>query len=279
MKHSQPVHNLIHNLFTTFALLLTTMKCYSKLALVTFLAIFVTTAYAGGSKKPSAPVPSHRQPKSGAKVHKPSNNWNIQDTSDIPKDVGTLSMKNGVLIWDLQGAVLDGEKQKGKLDDNENNEPLFRARVPLIVKNGFARNVKNAMTFFAKDSGVEKMTFTDCGEDCIATAKGRSSSVRAYGFRVTDSEIIGRSSGDKSLQLNEAKDSVVSGNTIYGGVTCMRIGDSDTTQVSDVATVKNNRFVGCDTALNASRISVIESSNKYEGVNTPWKASNGAVKK
>jgi len=257
MRHSQPIHNL----FTTFALLLTTI------------------CFAGGSKRPSAPVPSHRQPKSGAKVYKPSGQWDIKDTSDIPKDVGTLSMKNGVIIWDLKGAILDGEKQKGKLDDNENNEPLFRARVPLVVKNGFARNVKNAMTFFAKDSGVEKMTFLSCGEDCLATAKGRSSSVRAYGFRAIDSEFIGRPDSDKKLQANEAKDAVITGNLVYGGVTGMRIGDSDTTQVSDVAVVKNNRFVAVDTAIHASKITVQESGNKFESVNTPWKSANGAVKK
>jgi hypothetical protein len=263
MKHSQPIHN-----FTGMNL---------RISLCLFLA--VNSAMAGGSKRPSAPVPSHRTPKSGAKVYKPAGQWDIKGISDIPKGVGSVAVKSGVIVWDLQGAVLDGEKQKGKLDDNENNEPLFRARVPLVVKNGFARNVKNAMTFFAKDSGVEKMTFTDCGEDCIATAKGRSSSARAYGFRVIDSEIIGRSSGDKSLQLNEAKDARVEGNTIYGGITCMRIGDSDTTQVSDVAIVKNNRYVACDTGNNASRITVHTSGNKFESVNTPWKASNGAVEK
>lgn len=240
--------------------------------------LLLATAACSTGGVPNVTTPKHREPKSDAKRYLAKNGWDIKSKSDIP-DIGKVSESGGVIIWDLQGAILDGKNQKGKLDDNESNEPMFRARVPLIVKNGFATNVKNAMSFFAKDSGVERMTFTQCGEDCVGTAKGRLSSVRAYGFIIRDSEFIGRLGADKLAQANEAKDARIEGNLFYSNITAIRIGDSDTTEVSDMAVVKGNRFLGNDTGINASRITVKESENKYESVNTPWKASNGAVKK
>jgi hypothetical protein len=219
---------------------------------------------------PQLPTPSHRKPAEGAKRYYARDGWDIRSEKDVP-DVGSVSKRDGVIVWDLKGAILDGSKQKGDGSQNENQEPLFRARIPLVVRNGFVQRNKNAASFYAKDSGVERVTFTDIGEDAVATSKG------AYGFRVRDCEFLNDQGGDKSIQLNEARDARVEGNLVFSGRTCMRVGDSGTTAVSETATVKGNRFVGCDTGVHASKITVDESGNTFENVRLPTKAVEGAV--
>ena len=243
-----------------------------KLRFVALSILFCSSIYAGGGKEPEpGPIPSHRKPAAGAKVYAPPGKWNIKSIADTKKLAGsTASEKDGVIIWDLKGGILDGKNQDGKCDQNEKNEPLFRAYAPIILKNGFVRNAKNGMYFSAKNSGVEKMTWLNICEDGIGTNKG------AENLRIIDSEFINHSGNDKSIQLNEAKGAIIKGNLIYAGTTCMRVGASDVTAVSDVATVTNNRFVGCDTAIHASKITVKRSGNKFTNVNTEEKSANGA---
>lgn len=235
------------------------------------LSILLTLGACSSGNIPNVEIPSHNKPSNGAKRYKAKNNWNIRGKDDIPSGVGSVSDSGGVLIWNLQGTILDGSNQSGDGSQNEDQEPLFRARVPLIVKNGFVQKNKNAMIFYAKDSGIERITFTDIGEDAVATSKG------AYNFKVINCEFINDRNGDKSVQLNEAKDALVSGNLIFSGRTCIRIGDSGISSSNDVAAVKGNRFVGCETGINASKITVSESGNRFESVPTPTKTANGAV--
>jgi Pectate lyase len=243
--------------------------------MIKFLAILLSGAsFAMSGESPagsSGSAPSHRKPKSGAVVYAPKGAWTIRDDSVVKLVKGsTITRTGGALVWDLKGAILDGKNQKGNCDQNENNEPLFRASTPLILKNGFIRNAKNAATFSKKDSGVERMTWLNICEDAVATNKG------AENFRVIGSEFMNVKQLDKSIQLNEAKGALVKGNLVYGGATCMRIGASDVTSVSDTAHVSGNRFVGCRDAIHASKITVFESSNKFENVKEQRVTANGA---
>ena len=217
----------------------------------------------------SEAAPSYRKPKSNAKVYYCKNKFTIKSEKDIPDNIGKVSGSNP-LVWDLQGAILDGSKQSGDGGQGEKQEPLFRSYVSLVVKNGFVRNNKNAMMFYKKNSGINKITFTNIGEDAVGTSKG------AYNFSVKNSEFINKGSGDKSIQLNEAKGAEIKGNLVYSGRTCVRIGDNHTTVVSDIVEISNNRFVSCDTALHASKITVYEDSNKFEGVRLKFKSAAGA---
>lgn len=221
-------------------------------------------------------VPDHRKPSSNAKVHTPKNGWSIKRESDIPSGYGKVSTKSGVIIWDLEGAILDGKNQKGNCDQDEKQEPLFRAQVPFYLKNGFVRDAKNALTFYGPDSGVEKVTWLNICEDAVSTGGDK-----ALNFTLKNNEFIGGDSkNDKAIQLNQAKGAVITGNTIYGVVTGMRLGDNETTQVSDVVKVGNNKFISVRTAYHPSRITVQEiSSSDYDGVSQEWHFANGAKKK
>jgi hypothetical protein len=146
-----------------------------------------------------APPPGlvHRKPASNAAVFYVKNGFSISSEKDLAMAVkglkGSVSYsKGGIYYWDLKGGILDGKNQKGDGGQNENQEPLARVRMPLVIRNGFIRNNKNALTFSKPNAGVEKLTWLNVGEDALATARG------AYYFSVRDCEAINRSSGDKS---------------------------------------------------------------------------------
>ncbi len=264
-----------------------------------FLTFFLTTsvAWAAGRnvespntpespsvEEPKAPAPpsntsyTYRKPASNAAVFFVKNNFTLKRESDLKSAVKSLkgstysyNKSKKVYTWDLKGGILDGKNQKGDGGQSENQEPLIRVQMPLIIKNGFIRNNKDALSFFVPDSGAERLTWLNVGEDAVATHRG------AYDFSIRDCEAINSKKGDKSFQFNEALGLVAENNLIVGGITGMRIGDSKTTQVSEMAYVSNNRFVNVDTAHNISKITVKDlGGNIYSNVNKLWVLSNGA---
>lgn len=222
----------------------------------------------------NVPVPSHREPKKNAKVFYPKNSWNInspESLNEVQKALNAkVSQKDEILILDLNGGILDGSKQKGDRSQNENQEPLFRANVPFFIKNGFVINNKNAATFQSKNSGIEKVTFLNVGEDAVATSRN------AYNFSVKNCEFLNSSKGDKSVQLNQASYARIYNNLIYGGITGFRVHESSWADQHNVAYCANNRFVGVDTAWNvATGVLLVEGKNKYSNVKLPFKISKG----
>lgn len=222
----------------------------------------------------SVSVPSHREPKKNAKIFYPKNSWNInspESLNEVQKALNAkVSQKDEILILDLNGGILDGSKQKGDRSQNENQEPLFRANVPFLIKNGFVINNKNAATFEKKNSGIEKVTFLNVGEDAVATSRN------AYNFSVKNCEFLNSSKGDKSVQLNQASYARIYNNLVYGGITGFRVHESSWADQHNVAYCANNRFVGVDTAWNvATGVLLVEGSNKYSNVKLPFKISKG----
>lgn len=219
---------------------------------------------------PTVSVPDHRKPKSSATVSYFRDNTRITDYDMLEKLV--KGSKVDGKVWDLRGNIIDGRKQSGDGGQGEDQEPLARVYIPLIIRNGFIQNNKNAILFYGKQSGVERITWLTIGEDAVATMKG------AVGFIVEDCEFINKREGDKSIQLNEGDGAKIVDNLIYSGTTGVRIGDNNTTSVSDQAYAANNRFVGVDTAYHASKITLnILGGDKYEKVRTKFKTANGAV--
>lgn len=239
------------------------------------LPILALTA-CGTTRPPLPDKPDYRKPSSGAKKLLMKNDSRIKNKSDLDDlakklSGSTVKYSNGVYTWDLKGGVLDGKNQKGDGGQSEGQEPLFRAEIPLILKNGFVQNNKDAALFYKKDSGVDKVTFTNIGEDAIATRDGVDD------FFVKNSQFINDENGDKSIQLNGAKNAKIENNLIYGGVTGVRVHESSSTSSSDKAYAKGNKFMGVDTAWHVSKGGlVIEGKNSYQNVRLPFKSSNGA---
>lgn len=219
-----------------------------------------------------------RKPTSTASVFLVKNNFTLRTESDLKKATSSLkgskysyNSKTKVYTWDLRGGILDGKNQRGDGGQNEDQEPLFRAQMSLILKNGFVRNNKNAALFFKPNSGVDKITWLNVGEDAVATMRG------AINFTARNCEAINSSKGDKSFQFNEGEGLIVENNYISGGITGMRIGTSGINTPSDTAYVDNNRFYNVDTAHNVESITVKElGPSIYDKVRLQWKMSKGA---
>lgn len=213
-----------------------------------------------------------RKPNPSNKTYKPTGEWNIKSENDLSKlrKLGAkISKSNGVIIVDLNGITLDGSKQKGDGGQSEDQTPLLRARVPLILKNGFVDNNKNALVFYALNSGVERITWLDVGEDAVATFDG------AKNFSIKKCEFQGAE--DKSIQLNEADGAQLFDNTIVGGFTGVRLGEIDYTERSNKVHVGNNTFIGQDMAWDAAKLTIIvDKPNKYRNVKHPWNLVKGA---
>ena len=236
------------------------------------LASLFLISCAGIQKLP--PVPSHRIPDSLARIHRPVGEWEIRGIRDLDSLIrntgATVATTNGILVVDLKGAIIDGKKQDGDGGQGERQTPLFRARVPFILKNGFIKNNKNAATFYASNSGVKSMTWLNVGEDAVATADN------AKNFVVQNCEFLNDKSGDKSIQLNEADGAEVHNNLVYGGITGVRIGKYDYVTKTDKANGGGNEFVGVDTAWNLGEMILdIQKQNGYKYVDLPFKTTNG----
>jgi hypothetical protein len=214
-----------------------------------------------------------KSPSSNAKIFKPVGEWNIRSLKDLESVTKALGAKvytkNGIIFLDLQGGILDGTKQKGDGGQSENQTPLLRARIPLVVQNGFIRNNKNALTFYAPDSGVKNLNWINIGEDAVATSEG------AFNFFVEKCEFSGAK--DKSIQLNEAKGAKVYNNKIYGGTTGVRLGEISFTERDNIVYCGGNEFFNVDTAWHVAKLTVIETeSNKYSSVRLKYKLVEGA---
>jgi len=236
------------------------------------LASLFLISCAGIQKLP--PVPSHRIPDSLARIHRPVGEWEIRGVRDLDSLIrntgATVATTNGILVVDLKGAIIDGKKQDGDGGQGERQTPLFRARVPFILKNGFIKNNKNAATFYASNSGVKSMTWLNVGEDAVATADN------AKNFVVQNCEFLNDKSGDKSIQLNEADGAEVHNNLVYGGITGVRVGKYDYVTKTDKANGGGNEFVGVDTAWNLGEMILdIQKQNGYKYVDLPFKTTNG----
>jgi|GEM_PF-2170408 len=222
-----------------------------------------------------SPKPEYRTPSPSAKVYKPTS-WHINDSRDLKEAEKTLDTKainkDGVYILDLKGGILDGTKQRGDGGQSETQEPLFVANIPLVVKNGFVRNNKNAAMFAKPNSGIEYVTFLNVGEDAVST------SIKAKNFKVSYCEFMNSNKGDKSIQLNQADGAVINNNIIYGGITGVRVHESSWANSDSLATCSKNTFIGTDTAWNVSKgILEVKDSNTYNNVRIPFKTSKGAT--
>lgn len=111
------------------------------------------------------------------------------------------------------------------------------------------------------------------GEDAISNLMDQ-----APNATVKDCEGYGAT--DKTYQFNDADGLVFTGNLATGGQTGVRLQKTGAkTKNPRVKEFRNNRFVDIDAGVNASgnvRVK-IDSSNKFEKVNNPWSANNGAV--
>lgn len=209
----------------------------------------------------------YRKPASGAPVHYLQNDTNFHSIEDVKAlGIGTV---NGT-VWDLQGAVLDGQQQRGGGGQAENQEPLFNILFPgLTVRNGFVRNQKESIRVIAATAFFDYLTFTNIGEDAIST----------FGIveevRVDNSEFI-NPGGDKCLQLNSGRRITVSNSLFYGCITGVRWGSRAGGPMTGLSI--NNKFLKVQRAHNCSgpETTVTSKGDTYVDVNGKFVTTDGA---
>lgn len=238
-----------------------------------FTIASITSSYAQGAEH------VFRKPTSNAAVFYVKNKFNLNSESELRNAAkklkgSTYSYNNSkkIYVWDLKGGILDGRDQRGDGGQSETQEPLARVKMKLIIKNGFIRNNKDGIGFFNQDSGVEKITWLNVGEDAVATHKG------AFNFSAIDCEAMNSSKGDKSFQFNESKGLIVRGNTIRGDIAKRNENwRHPHHKPFDRSYVSTNKFINIDTAHNLSSITVEElGPSTYQNVRLKYKHGAGS---
>ena len=248
------------------------MKAYIYYIVLLIVSILPVGCISTGVQTDLKAPSSFREAPKGGKVYKPAKEWEIRSEKDLEPLVklgAKVTKAGGVVKVNLNGITIDGTKQKGDGGQSERQTPLFRARIPLMVENGFFNNNKNAATFYKPNSGAKNITLGRIGEDGLATSDG------ATNFLVQNCEFSG--AADKSLQLNEARGAKIISNTFHGGITGVRVGKYDFSSKNDKATCSKNKFINVDKAWNVGEVTLeVTGKNSYQNVRLPFKVTKGA---
>lgn len=205
---------------------------------------------------------------------KPTGNPDWDSMEDVKKLFGAKAKITGKTV-DLQKGRIDGSKLKRSSNSQDENNTAIKTRIPgLVLKNGYIYNVPGGIITYAEDTTFEDLIFTKIGEDAVSNQKDISS-----GTKVINCEFYNTSKGDKSIQLNDAREAIVKGNLVAGGITGLRLQESSAKKQNGKPRVENNTFKNVDTGLNvAGKTTVYLKNNKFEGVNKKWVSSHDTVK-
>lgn len=193
--------------------------------------------------------------------------WNT--LAEVRAAIGTKGRLVGNTL-DLQGYAIDGRRLKQpKRVQDEKAVPLRVNIDGFTLKNGTVRNIPGGIVVKADSTRWENLIFRDIGEDALSTIKdaGEETVVKNCRF-YNRSE---KDSGDKSLQLNDARDAVVEGCYFTGGITALRLQESSAKAKKVTAWLRGNTFENVPTAANvAGPTTVIEGGNVWKNVRKRW---------
>jgi Pectate lyase len=168
----------------------------------------------------------------------------------------------GRVVWDLGGGIIDGRKcKRHKSKQDERNAGLDVLVPNLTLRNGFVRELWGGIIFRAGGGRVENVTWLNVGEDAVSTKIDR-----APGLRVVRCTFYNER-GDKSVQLNDARNARVTECTFYGGITAIRWQDHRTKARKVDCYSRANEFIDVETAHNVggkmTTLHVDEASETY----------------
>lgn len=192
---------------------------------------------------------------------------------DTPEDLeklvpGSKAVKEeaGRYLWipPLGGVILDGKKQRGKGDQEENQESLFTVNVPLYMRGSksspwYIQNNKDGIKINADKCVLKNLIFLNSGEDCI-TSYGKKLKIRNCQFQAD-------SNSDKCLQLNVFDGCEVTDCKFIGYITAIQCGLRKYADNKSLGTVKRCSFVNCETGVVSVKGSVQVKSNRFVGYN------------
>jgi hypothetical protein len=193
----------------------------------------------------------------------------VMEAVDVPH--GRAEVQGNTL--DLGGSRLSGWKMKRPANSQDENADALRVRIDgFTLKNGVVDGIPGGIIVSANNNTFENLTFTNIGEDALSTIKdvSRGTVVRKCRFYNT-------SRGDKSLQLNDGRDTLTDSNYFTGGVTAMRLVESTSRYRGQKASVCNNVFEKVRTALNVDGSTIVRlSGNVFKFVYERYKVGADA---
>lgn len=187
----------------------------------------------------------------------------------------TVATEGNRIVWDLGGGIIDGRKCKRYRSKQDERNAGLDIRLPeLTIRNGSVRQLWGGFIFRAAGGAVENMVWMNVGEDAVSTVVDR-----APGFKAQGCTFHNDGDGDKSIQLNDARDAIVENCTIFGGTTGIRWQEHETKDRADCY-ARGNRFVGVETAHNVAgeetTLHLDDASETYDGVRKQVVTSYGA---
>lgn len=184
--------------------------------------------------------------------------------ADVKKTLGSRAKYSGNTV-DLQGNAISGKKIKRGGSQDEDSIPLRVYYDGFTLKNGIIRDIPGGIVVRAKDTTYDKLTFIEIGEDALS-----NNTDAAPGVTVNNCKFY-NDGGDKSLQLNDARDAVITNSFFTGGQTAIRLQESSGKARGVKATLTKNEFKNVPTAVNVSgHTTVTASGNTYENVQEKW---------
>lgn len=197
--------------------------------------------------------------------------WN--SPSDAKKFFGSSSQVSvsGSVI-DLKGNRLSGKKLKHPSNSNsEQAQELKIAYDNFTLKNGNVDDIPGGIVIRGNNARFTNLTFTTKGEDYVSTLKDN-----ADGTVIEKCKFYNRG-GDKSIQLNSAKNALIDRCYITGGQTAIRLQESTSKWKNIKCSVTNTTFEKVPTAINVDGYTTVNlSNNKFIGVSEQYKKGSHA---
>ncbi len=217
--------------------------------------------------KPALPEPP--QPPPGARRIRLGNEdlkWDSTET------IRRILKRPGVgLTIDLEGAILDGREithPKDKQDENARGITITVRGLRLI--NGWIIDVPGGLAFKVPGCQIRQLKFMKIGEDAVSTV-----GPEATGLGIHNCEFWNTRDGDKTIQLNQAKDATIRNCKIVGGITGIRIQKASYKTPGVIVPVDGVEFIGCETGLNLDGHATVRLTRpKFTGVGKKWVFGN-----
>ncbi len=209
------------------------------------LSLLLSACQATGTKALTSPPPT------GERIYlRGSPDWS--DMKAVARALRGKATVRGREV-DLRGNTLDGSKIKHPKNSQDENSTGVRIRIPgFTLRNGTVSNIPGGLIISAPGVTLQNLSFIRPGEDFASTV-GK----HATGLTVTGCRFYNNSSGDKSLQANNAAGLLVRDTLITGGITGARVQESSYPQRKVRALFERVKFIGCHTALNIDGDTVV----------------------
>lgn len=174
---------------------------------------------------------------------------------------------------DLRGMCISGANiLRSRHRDDEKAPGIKIKNIPLHLTNGWITDIPGGLMVYSPHCRFSELKFLNSGEDFLSTV-----GENAIGIRISRCDFWNDKDGDKSIQLNQAKEAVLNDVKIVGGITGIRV-QKDSYKTSDVMPyMKRMKFIGCQTGLNvAGGATVRMSESSFQNVGEKWVTGKGA---